>query len=146
MNVFKTDAHKLEAFHDSKNRLWVNDSKGTNIDATIEALKRYKNKEILIILGGDDKGVKLNPLFEALKSLHVSIFAIGTNTDKITKFAQEIDKKVTPCYQLTKAVELIKKVHTTSSVALLSPAASSLDQFSSYAQRGDMFKELALQN
>ena len=144
MNSFKTDRHKLEEFEDKSGRLWVNDSKGTNVDATLEALKRYKNREILLILGGDDKGVSLDRLFDALKPLHVKIYAIGSNSDKITSMSKTIGKEVHNCKYLKDAISLIKKSHTQKSVALLSPAASSLDQFSSYAQRGDEFMELAL--
>ena len=144
INAFQTDSHKLEEFYDDLGRLWVNDSKGTNVDATLEALKRYENQEILLVLGGDDKGVSLDRLFDYLKDLHVKIFAIGSNCDKIVKNSQIINKDVYACYYLPKAIEEIKKLHSKGSVALLSPAASSLDQFESYAKRGDMFKELAL--
>ncbi|MDA7848049.1 UDP-N-acetylmuramoyl-L-alanine--D-glutamate ligase [Sulfurospirillum sp.] len=144
INSFKTDKHKLEEFKDSKGRVWVNDTKGTNVDATIEALKRYKNEKILIILGGDDKGVSLNPLFDAMKPLHVKIFAIGTNTDRLVDLANKINTPVETCYELESAMKLIQKEHTLDTVALLSPAASSLDQFSSYGARGELFKKLAL--
>ena len=144
INSFKTDAHKLEEFQDSMGRVWVNDTKGTNVDATIEALKRYAKKEILIILGGDDKGAPLDELFLEMKPLHVKIFAIGSNTQKIVDFAQQINKEVHACYELQKAVALIKPMHTKDTIALLSPAAASLDQFSSYIERGEMFKNLAL--
>jgi len=144
INSFKTDVHKLEEFKDDKGRVWVNDTKGTNVDATIEALKRYKDENILIILGGDDKGVSLDPLFKVIEPLHVKIFAVGSNTDKIVDLANKIDKKVEACYELKNAMQIIQKEHTTKTVALLSPAASSLDQFSSYAARGELFKELAL--
>ena len=144
INSFKTDAHKLEEFQDSMGRVWVNDTKGTNVDATIEALKRYAKKEILIILGGDDKGAPLDELFLEMKPLHVKIFAIGFNTQKIVDFAQQINKEVHACYELQKAVALIKPMHTKDTIALLSPAAASLDQFSSYIERGEMFKNLAL--
>ncbi len=144
INSFKTDRHKLEEFEDKSGRLWVNDSKGTNVDATLEALKRYENREILLILGGDDKGVSLDRLFDALKPLHVKIYAIGSNSDKITSMSKTIGKEVHNCKYLKDAISLIKKSHTQKSVALLSPAASSLDQFSSYAQRGDEFMKSAL--
>ncbi len=143
INSFKTDVHKLEEFRDKKDRTWVNDSKGTNLDATLEAVKRYKDRDLILILGGDDKGVDLTPLFDMLKPLHVEVFAIGTNTDKLVDFCTSIDKKVTASYELEKAMKEIQKIHTKSRVVLLSPAASSLDQFSSYAKRGDVFKELA---
>ena len=144
INSFKTDIHKLEEFKDTQGRIWVNDTKGTNVDATIEALKRYQNEEILIILGGDDKGVSLDPLFKVIEPLHVKIFAIGSNTDKLVNLSNKIGKKVEACYELKNAMELIQKEHTTKTIALLSPAAASLDQFSSYAARGELFKKLAL--
>lgn len=143
INSFKTDAHKLEEFKDSKKRVWVNDSKGTNVDATLEAIKRYKDSKLLLILGGDDKGMDLEPLFEALKPLHVKIFAIGSNSDRLVVMSRKIDKKVEACYKLEKAMKLIQKEHSIDTVALLSPAASSLDQFDSYIARGDLFKKLA---
>jgi len=142
-NQFKTDAHKLEEFKDKLGRVWVNDSKGTNLDATLEAIKRYKDEDLILILGGDDKGVDLTPLFEALTPLHVEVFAIGSNTDKIVDFCHKIDKIVTPSKYLENAMKDIQKIHTTKTTVLLSPAAASLDQFSSYIARGNLFKELA---
>ena len=142
-NQFKTDAHKLEEFKDKLGRIWVNDSKGTNLDATVEAVKRYEDRNLILILGGDDKGVDLTPLFDMLISLHVEVFAIGSNTDKIVNFCNKIGKTVTASYKLKEAMEKIQKIHTTNRVVLLSPAASSLDQFSSYIARGNLFKELA---
>lgn len=144
INAFKTDAHKLEEFFDGKQRLWVNDSKGTNIDATQEALRRYKDKEILLILGGDDKGVDTEPLLEALKPLHVKLFTIGQTAQSLTCKAKEIGKEALTCKTLEEAVKQIDKIHTQSSVALLSPATSSFDQFDSYVHRGECFKELVL--
>lgn len=144
LNTFKIDHYKIEEFRDKQGRLWVDDSKGTNVDATIEALKRYKNDEILIVLGGDDKGVDLQELFDFMKPLHVTIFAIGTNTERLATFAQKEGIKLHKCFVIEEAMKQIHAVHNTKSVALLSPAAASLDQFKSYAHRGDRFKELAL--
>lgn len=139
MESFVLDPHKLQELHDSKGRLWVNDTKGTNVDATIEALRRYKNYEIHIILGGDDKGVSLEALFEELKPLHVKIYAIGSNTDKLISLAQRYSIEATAYYTLNKAVDAIDLALDKNGVGLLSPAASSLDQFSSYIQRGEDF-------
>lgn len=144
LNTFKIDHYKIEEFRDKQGRLWVDDSKGTNVDATIEALKRYKNDEILIVLGGDDKGVDLQELFDFMKPLHVTIFAIGSNTERLATFADKEGIELHKCFTLEEAMKQIHTVHTTKTVALLSPAAASLDQFKSYAHRGDRFKELAL--
>ena len=142
INSFQIGNHKLEEFRDSKNHLWVNDSKATNIDATIEAVKRYKKRKIYLILGGEDKGVDLKPLFKFLKSFDVEIFAIGKNSKKIVKFSKEIKKRVTNSKTLKRAIKEISKIHNQKSVALLSPACASFDQFNSYKERGDKFKEL----
>ena len=109
----------------------------------MEAVKRYEDRNLILILGGDDKGVDLTPLFDMLISLHVEIFAIGSNTDKIVNFCNKIGKTATASYKLEEAMKKIQKIHTINRVVLLSPAASSLDQFSSYIARGNLFKELA---
>ena len=142
INSFKIDKHKLEELYDNRNRLWVNDTKGTNIDATIEAIKRYKDKKIYIILGGDDKGVELTRLFEAMRKVDIEIFAIGSNMLKLEKLAKEANIAVFTCKTLDVAVMKIDEKLDNVSVGLLSPAAASLDQFSSYVQRGELFISL----
>ncbi len=87
INSFKQDSHKLEEFTDTKGRVWVDDSKATNIDATIQALKSYENNKIYLILGGDDKGTDLNHLFKELKKYNVEIFAMGTNVNKLNNLS-----------------------------------------------------------
>lgn len=144
LNAFKIGAHKMEEFYDSSNRLWVDDSKGTNLDATIQALKCYQDREILLVIGGDDKGADLNPLFAMLKQCQVTLFSIGSNEAKLNNLAKEAQIPCIPCQNLQKAVETIKTYHDTQKVAMLSPAAASLDQFSSYKERGEKFKAYAL--
>ncbi|MBN2963166.1 UDP-N-acetylmuramoyl-L-alanine--D-glutamate ligase [Sulfurospirillum sp. T05] len=141
-DTFVLDPHKLQELRDAQGRLWVNDTKGTNLDATIEALKRYQDKPIEIILGGDDKGVDLTHLFETMQSLHVKIYAIGTNTQKLMDLAATFGLVATPCHTLAHAVKAIDKSLSNKGVGLLSPAAASLDQFSSYVERGEMFMDL----
>lgn len=142
INEFIIDKHKVEEFRDSKNRLWIDDSKATNVDATINAIVPYNDKNIHIILGGDDKGANLIPLFENIKDLNIHVYAIGSNTEKIVKYCKEYNINVESCIYLNIAVSKIDLVLEENSVAMLSPAAASLDQFKSYAHRGDEFKNL----
>ena len=142
INEFIIDKHKVEEFRDIKNRLWIDDSKATNVDATINAIVPYKEKNIHIILGGDDKGANLIPLFENIKELDIYVYAIGSNTNKIVNYCKIYDIKVENCLFLNIAVEKIDKNLTNNSVAMLSPAAASLDQFKSYAYRGNEFKKI----
>ena len=144
INEFVIDKHKVEEFRDFKNRLWIDDSKATNVDATINAIVPYNDKNIHIILGGDDKGANLIPLFENIKNLDIHVYAIGSNTEKIVKYCKEYDITAEGCTYLNIAVSKIDLVLKENSVAMLSPAAASLDQFKSYAHRGDEFKNLVL--
>ena len=142
INKFVIDKHKVEEFKDKKNRLWIDDSKATNVDATINAIVPYKDKSIHIILGGDDKGANLLPLFENIKNLNISVYAIGSNTEKIVKYCNEYNINVKSCTYLNLAVAKINLALDEKSIAMLSPASASLDQFKSYAHRGDEFKKL----
>ena len=145
LNTFIIEPHKLEELRDNKGRLWVNDTKATNIDPTLQALARYKGENIHIILGGDDKGVSIKKAIVAAINQGAKIYAIGSNCDEITKIAKSLNALVYNAKTLDNAVNLIDKMMEKGDVALLSPACASLDQFSSYAQRGDKFKEYILQ-
>ena len=142
INTFNIDKHKVEEFYDAKQRLWIDDSKATNIDATMCALESYKNEKIYLILGGDDKGANLLPLFERLQSFDIEIFSIGSNNNRILELSSNFKLKINSCKLLDNAVHEIASRLDENGIAMLSPAASSLDQFSSYKQRGERFKEL----
>ncbi len=142
MNAFTLDAHRQEELKDLQGRLWVNDSKATNLDATVQAVKGYADRHIHLILGGDDKGVDLTPLFESMQSLNLTLYAIGSNSDKLLNLAKKYRINAIASQALKTAVEQIDRVHTEESVALLSPAAASFDQFKSYKHRGETFIEL----
>jgi UDP-N-acetylmuramoylalanine--D-glutamate ligase len=141
INSFKTAPCKLEEIYDKNNNLWVNDSKATNIDASIEALKRYKDKNILLILGGDDKGVDMESLFIFIKEkkFDIKLFLVGSSFFKLEKLAIEYDIDYVVCFTIQNAVEQIKVLIDKNSIGLLSPACASLDQFTSYKHRGDTF-------
>lgn len=140
INSFVIDPHRQEELRDSKGRLWVNDTKATNLDATIVALKRYKDSHVHLILGGDDKGVDLNELFVYLQNCDVKIYNIGSNKEKLSNLARVYGVEFELCKNLADAIAKIDKNLKNDEVALLSPAAASLDEFTSYAHRGDLFK------
>lgn len=141
INAFTLDAHRQEELKDTQGRLWVNDSKATNLDATIQAVKGYADKHIHLILGGDDKGVDLTPLFESMNPLNLTLYTIGANNDKLLAFSKAYHINAVESKTIQNAINYIDKVHTQNSVALLSPAAASFDQFNSYKHRGETFME-----
>ncbi|EDO6594584.1 UDP-N-acetylmuramoyl-L-alanine--D-glutamate ligase [Campylobacter coli] len=141
LNHFVMEKNKLEELQDNQGRLWVNDTKATNENAVMAALKRYKDKKIHLIIGGDDKGVDLSTLFDFMKDFNIELYAIGVSTQKMLNYALKANLKAHKCEFLENAVQEISKTLKNNEVALLSPACASLDQFSSYAQRGEKFKE-----
>lgn len=141
LNHFVMEKNKLEELQDKQGRLWVNDTKATNENAVMAALKRYKDKKIYLIIGGDDKGVDLSTLFDFMKDFNIELYAIGVSTQKMLDYALKANLKAHKCEFLENAVQEISKVLKNNEVALLSPACASLDQFNSYAQRGEKFKE-----
>ena len=141
INTFVIDAHKVEELKDYQNRLWVNDSKATNADATINALSSYKDEKIYLILGGDDKGAQLETLFEVISSLDLEVYIVGSNHERLKKLCKKYNIKYFYKENLENTVIDISLKLDNKSTCIMSPAASSLDEYSSYAQRGNNFKE-----
>ncbi len=141
INNFKIDSHKIEELRDNQNRLWVNDSKATNMDSSLQAIKRYEDKKIHLVLGGENKGVDLEPLIKEIKKYNLIIYTIGKAENMIIELATKHDIQHLACGDLENAMNKIKASLQNGEVALLSPACASLDQFDSYASRGNFFKD-----
>ena len=139
INSFELDANRQEELRDAQGRLWVNDTKATNIDAAIQALKAYHDHHIYLIAGGDDKGVDLTPFFVAMREFDLTLYTIGANSIKQLNLAKAYDIEAIECGTLDIAVEAIDERLDENGVGMLSPAAASFDQFSSYKQRGELF-------
>ena len=139
INAFTLDNHRQEETSDTLGRLWVNDSKATNLDATVQAVKTYDDRFIRLIIGGNDKGADLEPLFRLLETKEVKLYTIGANSEKLANLANKYNINFTACDTLENAIKTIYNERTESDVALLSPAAASFDQFNSYKHRGEEF-------
>ena len=142
INAFKLDGHRQEKIEDAQGRVWINDSKATNLDATIQAIKGFEGQRIHLILGGEDKGVDLVLLFEVMQGCDIKIYTIGANNDKLLDLANTYAIEAHEAKTIDQAVAAIDQEHTPDSIALLSPAAASFDQFGSYKERGETFVKL----
>jgi len=141
-NEFTPMEHRIEPFAYHNGVTYINDSKATNLDSTITALKSFeKEPTVWLILGGRDKGSSYAALAPYLKMYCKKILTIGESMDKIEK---ELGSDFTPerCGTLEKAVEVAMKNAQKGDVVLLSPACSSFDQFKNFEQRGKIFKQL----
>ncbi len=143
LNSFIQDSHKLEQITDSRGRVWIDDSKATNIDATIQAIKPHREKKIFLILGGDDKDVDMTELFEFLRQFDVAVFCIGQSGQNIDNQLKKREINSTYTETIQETIAHIDRLYRgKNSIAILSPACASFDQFNSYSHRGDEFKKL----
>ena len=141
LESFARDPHRQQELTDARGRLWVNDSKATNLDAALQALEAYRDRKIHLLAGGDDKGVDMTPLFERLKELDVELYTLGSNSRRLEALAKRHGIPVHAFGTLAEALPAVENRLHPGEVALLSPAAASLDQFSSYAERGELFMD-----
>jgi UDP-N-acetylmuramoylalanine--D-glutamate ligase len=141
INAFRLDRHRQEEILDARGRLWVNDSKATNLDAALQALEAYAARPLHLIAGGDDKGVDMTPLIQRLSQLDAKLYTIGSNSRRLAQLARNYGVPVESFTHLDEALEAVDRALKPKEVALLSPAASSLDQFPSYAHRGDLLMD-----
>jgi len=137
---FKAVEHRLEFVAKVAGVDYYNDSKATNVDATIKALESFPSN-IHLILGGKDKGSDYTVLHDLLRQRVKRVYTIGAAAAKIESQiagAAEIEASQT----LENAVRRASEVAQPGDVVLLAPACASFDQFQNYEHRGRVFKEV----
>jgi UDP-N-acetylmuramoylalanine--D-glutamate ligase len=139
VKTFRAVEHRLEFVAEAGGVEFYNDSKATNVDATLKAIEAFPGP-MIVILGGKDKGSPYTPLVEPLRQRARLTLLIGAAADKIAA-----DLGALPVEQagtLERAVKRAMESARPGDVVLLAPACSSFDQFENYEHRGRVFKEL----
>jgi len=135
--------HRLEFVAEIGGVRFYNDSKATNVDATLKALDAFPGR-ILIILGGKDKGSDYTVLQPRLREKAVLALLIGAAASKIEKqIAGSV--AIEQAGTIERAVETAANAARPGDVVLFAPACASFDQFQNYEHRGRVFKELVRQ-
>jgi len=140
---FKAVEHRLEYVATRNGVEYYNDSKATNVDATIKALESFP-WGIHIILGGKDKGSDYTVLAPLLRERGRRIYTIGAAAEKIEQHLTSAwpDVPIERAETLANAVRRAHELATRGDVVVLAPACASFDQFQNYEHRGRVFKEL----
>jgi len=136
---FKAVEHRLEFVATVGGVDYYNDSKATNVDATIKALESFP-ANIHLILGGKDKGSDYTVLNDLIRQRVKRIYTIGAAAAKIE--SQVKGAEVVHAETLENAIRRAHAVAKSGDVVLLAPACASFDQFKSYEHRGKLFKEI----
>jgi UDP-N-acetylmuramoylalanine--D-glutamate ligase len=139
----------VKAFHAVEHRLeWVktvggveyyNDSKATNVDATMKAVASFP-RGIHLILGGKDKDSDYTLLADLLRERVDAVYTIGSAAEKIERELRGVVKMV-QAGTLESAVSSAAASAKAGDVVLLAPACSSFDQFENYEHRGRVFRD-----
>jgi len=140
LSTFKGVEHRLEVVRVLNGVTYINDSKATNVRSTYYALKSY-DQNIILILGGREKGNDYDEIRELVKERVKVIFAFGESRDKIKNYFEGIIPVVV-CNTLDEVVSEANKIAVAGDIVLFSPACKSFDQFTDFEHRGRTFKEL----
>ena len=136
---FKGVEHRIEFVKEINGVKYYNDSKATNVDSTKVALESF-DKNIQLILGGQDKGSPYKPIFNLIKKKVKNIFLIGEATDIIKKELKGSAPMI-ECGTLNNAIKKIYSSAQKGDIVLFSPACASFDQFNDFEHRGREFKK-----
>jgi UDP-N-acetylmuramoylalanine--D-glutamate ligase len=142
---FKGLAHRCELVDSTDGIRWINDSKATNVGATLAAIKGLSStlnaeQKLILIAGGDGKNADFSPLKPALTKCVDHLITLGKDGDKIAQ--QRLASNTSTNYQvktLSEAVSLARELAVAGDLVLLSPACASLDMFANYVERGIVF-------
>ena len=137
-SAFRSLPHRMELVAEIDGVRYYDDSKGTNVGATVTALEGMKEEKAVLIAGGKDKGGSYDPLVTALAKRGRAVVVIGEAAAAITNAIGD-RLPVEPAKTMNDAVRAARALAKPGDAVLLSPACSSFDMFKDYKHRGDEF-------
>lgn len=133
--------HRLEFVTEIDGVRYYNDSKGTNVDSTVTAIRGLEGP-INLIAGGKDKGGEFDELIDSFDGKVANLILLGETADKIEKTAKEKNfDNIVRVKNMSEAVNKAKELSDSGYTVLLSPACASWDMYKSYEIRGKDFKD-----
>ena len=141
LRSFRGVAHRLELIAERDGVRYVNDSKATNVDSTLTALRSFAGG-VHLILGGQGKGQDFAPLAPLVSERCVAVYLIGEDAATIAAVLADTGVPLHRCEELGAAVALAEPTASKGATILLSPACASYDQFLNFEQRGEAFRAL----
>ena len=140
ISEFKGIKHRMELVREIRGIRFINDSKGTNVGATVKSLQSF-NEPIILIAGGKDKGSDYLPLKGLIEERVKFLILIGDAKKKIAKNLNGFKNRI-EADTLENAVKEGYKRAKSGDIVLLSPACASFDMFRDYEDRGEQFEEI----
>ena len=140
LSNFQGVEHRLEKVLKIQNIQYINDSKATNVNATLIALERMNTPTVWIV-GGVDKGNDYNELMSLVREKVKAIICLGVDNKKIIDVFGNVVDMMIEVDNMSDAVQMAQRLSEKGDTVLLSPACASFDLFESYEDRGKQFKQ-----
>jgi UDP-N-acetylmuramoylalanine--D-glutamate ligase len=138
VQTYKGEPHRCELVKTIDGVSYIDDSKGTNVGATVAALSGF-SQPIVLIAGGDGKGQDFSPLKTVIAKSTKHVFLIGKDASTIARVVEAAGVSFEHCQSLEQAVIQAAQIAQTGDLVLLSPACASLDMFKNYKHRAQVF-------
>ncbi len=149
LREYQGESHRAELVTTIAGVQYVDDSKGTNVGATVAALNGMSagaesgavpsSARLILIAGGDGKGQDFSPLAEPVSRYAKAVFLIGKDADSIRAALEQTGVNLIGCTTLEEAVQRATLLAQSGDIVLLSPACASLDMFTNYVHRAKVF-------
>jgi len=144
ISTFVPASHRMEIVGVVRGVTFVDDSKATNVASTVACIQAFKNERIILLVGGVFKEHEMDSIFQETQFKAVVCF--GQSGKLFFDAATKNQQRGFVFEKFVDAVNFCKKIAIAGDYVLLSPACASFDEFSSYAERGDCFKNLILED
>jgi len=133
--------HRMVLVRELDGVRWINDSKGTNVDATLKSLEGFGSASVILILGGKDKAGEFERMRDLVTAKARTVLTIGKAADRIAEALQGT-REIVGAETMSNAVRWAREHAQAGDVVLLSPACASFDQYRNFEHRGEHFEEL----
>jgi len=141
LRSYKGLEHRLEYTGELSGVRFINDSKATNIDSLLVAIKSFRDR-IVLIAGGEDKGTDLSAANNMIKDRVKALLLIGESSDRMFHEWKNIIPDIGKVTDLESAVNAAYGKSEPGDIILLSPACASFDMFKNFEERGNIFKKI----
>jgi len=133
--------HRMVLVRELEGVRYVNDSKGTNVDATLKSLEGFDSASVILILGGKDKAGEFERMRDLVAAKARAVLTIGSAASRVEE-ALRGASDIVPAGTMEQAVEWARANARPGDTVLLSPACASFDQYRNFEHRGEHFEEL----
>ena len=141
LREYRGEPHRMQSIGVVNDIEYIDDSKGTNVGATLAAVQSLGiDKKLILILGGDGKGQDFSPLRQVINRCVRAVVLMGKDAPRIEQAVSGLGITVLHAVDMQAAVHTASQHAQTADIVLLSPACSSLDMFKNYAERGSQFE------